>query len=96
MSYLSARLDTTQVADRRQMLIIAKEAQERKIVMATSTEDYAFEVVDAAVPPEEHISPKRSVMAVAGAIAGLVLAIIAAIMAELLSQIRARRKLGQA
>jgi len=92
IAYLSARLDNTQVADRRQMLIGLMEAQERKIVMATSADQYAFEVVDAATPPKEHIRPKRSVMAIAGAIAGLVLAIIAAILADLFTQIRTRSR----
>jgi uncharacterized protein involved in exopolysaccharide biosynthesis len=55
-------------------------------MLANARREYAFTVVDPAVPPELRYYPRRTAMVVIGAIAGLLLGIAAAVIRRSLAR----------
>ena len=71
-AYLNAELAKTDVVELRQSVYRLIENQIKTIMLASVRPDYAFRIIDPAVPPDldEKIRPKRTVMTVLGALAG--------------------------
>jgi uncharacterized protein involved in exopolysaccharide biosynthesis len=49
------------------------EAQTKKQMVASTREEYAFQTIDPAVPPQERASPKRALIVLTGLVLGLAL-----------------------
>jgi len=77
-AYLNAELGKTDVVELRQSIYRLLENQIKTIMLASVRPDYAFRIIDPAVPPDldEKIRPKRTVMTVLGALAGGVFALL--------------------
>ena len=73
--YLDEQLARTNVIELQQALYRLKEAQIKKIMLARTHEEYAFRVLDPAVPPEKHVRPNRPLVVALGLLVGLVLGI---------------------
>jgi len=56
------------------------ESQTKSVVMAKSTEEYAFTTIDPAVPPDRKIRPKRWLIAAFGMFVGFVVAALIVLM----------------
>lgn len=77
-AYLNAELGKTDVVELRQSVYRLLENQIKTIMLASVRPDYAFRIIDPAVPPDldDKIRPKRLVMTVLGALAGGVFALL--------------------
>ena len=77
-AYLNAELGKTDVVELRQSIYRLLENQIKTVMLASVRPDYAFRIIDPAVPPDldEKIRPKRTVMTVLGALAGGVFALL--------------------
>ncbi len=78
IGYLSRQLDQTNVVELRKVLYDLIEGQTQTMMLANARTDYAFTIVDPAVPPESRISPRRTLMVLTGGALGLVLGVVIA------------------
>lgn len=88
--YLAKQLENTQVADLRNAANSLIENNLKESMIAHTREDYAYHVVDPAVPPDptDVVRPKRLLLAIAGGVAGI---IAAALLAFVTSHLRTYR-----
>jgi uncharacterized protein involved in exopolysaccharide biosynthesis len=73
LTYLQQEISKTSVVELQQALYRLIEGEQRKTMLASVREDYAFQVIDRALAPEERVSPHRTLMVLSGAIGGLLL-----------------------
>lgn len=92
IAYLNGQIGQTSVLELRQVMynIIASEA--KTLMLANGRLEYAFQVVDPAVPAEIRIRPHRALMVLVGLALGLFIGVITAFILDGIS----RRKLGVA
>lgn len=76
IQYLNEQLESTNLVDMRLVLYRLMEQEARNLMLARVTDEYAFEVVDPAVPPERFVRPKRVVIVVLGGIIGMIMAFL--------------------
>ncbi len=88
IAYLEQQLDQTSVIEMRQAIFRLIEAQTKQIMLANVRDEFAFKVIDQAVPPEERIKPKRKVMVVVGFMVGLMLGILLAFLRNFIAKQR--------
>lgn len=72
VAYLNAQLTKTSVVAVQNSISTLLENQIKRIMLAQGTEQYAFRVIDPAVPPETKSFPKRIIWGVLGAVIGLI------------------------
>lgn len=70
VAYLQGELTKTNIVGLQQVLYSLIETEMQTIMLAKVKEEYAFSVVDPAVPPELRSFPVRSLMAAVGAVLG--------------------------
>lgn len=70
ISYLRKQIDQTPVVELQRVMYNLIETETKTLMLANVREDYAFVVVDPAVPPEIRVSPKRTLMVVLGTLVG--------------------------
>ncbi len=75
MEYLSEQLQKTSQVDMRDALFRLSEAEQRKALLAHVRHDYAFEVIDPAVPPRDKSSPSRVLFVLGFVIFGFLLGV---------------------
>ncbi|MBD3368624.1 MAG: hypothetical protein GF405_10720 [Candidatus Eisenbacteria bacterium] len=79
LDYLSRELQQTSAGEVRDALYRLVELEMQKKMLANVRDEYGFEVLDPAVPPEDRVSPNRRLIAlvglVLGALAGAALAL---------------------
>ncbi|MEX2162779.1 MAG: GNVR domain-containing protein [Sulfuricaulis sp.] len=75
IAYLGKQLPTTTSVEVQQAIYRLIETQTKKKMVASTREEYAFKVIDAAVIPERKIRPKRILMIVMGFLIGLMFAV---------------------
>lgn len=82
MKYLERELTNTTEVETRQAINRLIEAQIKQRMLANVSEEYAFRLVDAALPPDQNDIhfPKRALLAVAGPVVGLFFGIVLALM----------------
>ena len=87
IDYLEAEVENTSVVEVRQVIFELMQEQISKIMLTNVREEYAFKVVDRAVPPEpeDHIRPKRLLIIAAGAFVGFLLGVLVAVMRSMTS-----------
>ncbi len=78
IGYLYKQLAKTSSVEVEQAIYRLVEAQTKNIMVAHAREEYAFKVLDPAVPPEKKAKPKRALIAAAGLFGGLFLSVVAA------------------
>jgi len=92
IAYLNQQLQKTNVVEMQRVLYNLIEAETNTLMLANAREEYAFTVVDRAVPPEGRISPKRKVMVVFGTMFGLFLGVVFAFGHQLVKRVLASQR----
>lgn len=75
VGYLEKQAAKTSAVEVQQAIYRLIEVQTKKQMLASTREEYAFAVIDPAVPPQNRIKPRRLVMMLFGFGAGLVFAV---------------------
>lgn len=70
IDYLNKQLAQTNVVEMRRAIYNLIESETKTLMLANARAEYAFTVVDPAVPPEIRSSPKRTLMTLVGLILG--------------------------
>jgi uncharacterized protein involved in exopolysaccharide biosynthesis len=78
VAYLEKQLSLTSSVEVQQAIYRLMEAQTKKQMVASTREEYAFQTIDPAVPPQEKASPKRALIVITALMFGLVLGVLAA------------------
>jgi LPS O-antigen subunit length determinant protein (WzzB/FepE family) len=80
IAYLEKQLAQTSTVEVQQAIYRLIEAQTKKKMLASTRGEYAFTVIDPAVPPGMKYKPNRTAIVYAGLLLGLVLGVAAAII----------------
>jgi len=84
IDYLNEQLAKTDVIEVRRVMYNLIEQETKTLMLANARAEYAFSIVDPAVPPEMRISPRRTVMVLIGLILGGVIGTVVAFVAHML------------
>ncbi|MDH3380085.1 MAG: Wzz/FepE/Etk N-terminal domain-containing protein [Gammaproteobacteria bacterium] len=76
IEYLEKQLITTSSMEVQQSIYRLIETQTKKKMVASTRVEYAFTVIDPAVPPERKVRPKRLVMIAIGVIGGILISAV--------------------
>ena len=93
VGYLEKELTATALVDTRAAISRLIEAQINQRMIANVTQEYAFRVVDRALPPDEDdpIRPRKLLMMILGGMVGLLLGIVLALLLQHHTETRAGR-----
>lgn len=75
LQYLNDSLEQTRIEEMRNTLFSLIGDEQKKAMLANTQEDYAFQLIDPAVEPDQKIKPKRKLIVVAAAVLSLFSAI---------------------
>ena len=78
IKFLNEQIEKTRVVEVQRALYSLIENETKTLMLANARVEYAFTVVDPAVPPERKISPHRSIYILFGAFAGAALGLFVA------------------
>jgi uncharacterized protein involved in exopolysaccharide biosynthesis len=90
VAYLREQINKTTVVELQRVMYDLIENETKTLMLANARVEYAFTVVDPAVPPELRISPQRTLMVAVGGTIGLCVGVALAYLLELIK--RNRRK----
>lgn len=76
IAYLKEQLAETSLVEMQQAIYQLIESKIRKIMVAKSLDEYAFRVIDPAVPPQEFSSPRRAPIIILGLLFGLIVSAV--------------------
>ncbi len=76
LKYLHSELEHTSVADMRQVLFELIAQEQKKAMLANTQEQFAFQVLDAAVEPDRKSKPKRALIVILTAFVAGFLAVV--------------------
>lgn len=76
IQYLKEQIAITKIADMKEVLYRLLERQLQTIVLANVSEEFAFKIIDPAVAPEKHSSPKRLALAIMGVLLGAIISML--------------------
>jgi uncharacterized protein involved in exopolysaccharide biosynthesis len=82
IAYLSAQADRTNEVDLRRAIFNLIESETKTLMIANGRTEYAFRVVDPAVPPEIRSGPHRTLLLATGLLVGLLLGGVAVLTAD--------------
>jgi uncharacterized protein involved in exopolysaccharide biosynthesis len=80
IAYLNSQIAKTNVVEVQKVMYSLIEAETKTQMLANGKAEYAFSVIDPAVPPEIRISPKRTLMVLVGMFIGGLLGCIVALV----------------
>ena len=86
LKYLNNELSKTVIEENRQALYSLISTEQKQAMLANTQQDFAFRVIDSAVPPDKKIRPKRSLIVVLVAFGAAFLSIIFVFIQETLSK----------
>lgn len=97
VSYLEKELAATSTIDTRQAINRLMEAQINQRMVANVTEEFAFRIVDRALPPQEDdsISPSKLLLVALGLAMGVIFGILAVLAANVINAKRAVARSGR-
>ena len=87
IQYLQDELSQTSIVNAQAVVFKVIEEQTKAIMMANVTEEYAFEIIDPAVSPDERIKPSRRLIVMIGAMLSFLSGIILIIIKESLPKL---------
>jgi uncharacterized protein involved in exopolysaccharide biosynthesis len=76
IAYLNQQIEQTSIAGLRSKLFKLVEEHMKSITLAKINEEYAFKVIDPAVPPEHKFQPRRSLIIISGFVLGCIFAVL--------------------
>ena len=80
VAYLQTELTATSVVSLQQSVGSMLEAEMKKLMLARGNEEFAFKVIDQAVPPKDRDAPKRVLIAAVSFVGGGILSILALLL----------------
>jgi uncharacterized protein involved in exopolysaccharide biosynthesis len=75
IKFLNEQIDKTRVVEVQRLIFSLIENETKTLMLANARTEYAFTVIDPAVPPERKIGPHGSLYAIFGAFMGSIVAI---------------------
>jgi uncharacterized protein involved in exopolysaccharide biosynthesis len=96
IAYLNEQIARTNVVELRKVLYDLIETETKTQMIANGRREYAFAVVDPAVPPEERYSPKRTLIVLFAIAFGVMVGVLGAFAHDRLSAERGRVAQGHA
>lgn len=72
IEYLNGQIEKTSIVEIRSVLYNLIESETRKLMLASGRAEYAFTVVDPAVPPKMRSRPQRTLLVILGTLLGIV------------------------
>jgi len=94
IAYLKKELAKTNAVEIQQAIYRLIEAQTKTKMLASIREQYAFKVIDPAIPPEEKAKPKRSLIVILGFMLGAMAGIFTAFFRRFLENQREEEQAG--
>jgi uncharacterized protein involved in exopolysaccharide biosynthesis len=91
IKYLEDQIAKTNVVELQRVMYQVVEDETKTHMLANVRKEYAFAIVDPAVPPEKRVWPKRSLMVLTGAVLGIVLGTLLALVLNMWKQHRPSR-----
>lgn len=82
IAYLTRQIAQTDVVELRQTLYDIIKNQTKTLMLASGRQEYAFEIVDPAIPPEMRDRPKRTAIVLIGLAVGALLGVVVAFARE--------------
>lgn len=82
IAYLNKQIAQTNVVDMQKVIYNLIESEMKTLMLANARAEYAFSVIDPAVPAEVRSSPKRGLIVISGFAFGLLIGVIAAFARE--------------
>lgn len=79
IAYLNVQISRTKDEELRLVLYTLMQSETKTLMLANERPDYAFTVIDPAIAPMERVSPKRTLIVVAGLMAGILLGVLTAL-----------------
>jgi len=92
IEYLKKQVDQTNVVALQGVLYNLIEAETKTVMLANARAEYAFTVVDPAVPPEIRTSPNRKLIVLSGGTLGFFLGLLVAFVINLIRQVGNREQ----
>ncbi len=89
IAFLTKQISQTNVVEIQHALYSLVENETKTLMLANARVEYAFTVIDPAVPPERKFGPKRSLMVLGGILAGLALGVIIAYVRSAMARLKA-------
>lgn len=88
VGYLEKELSKTTLTDVRDVLYNLLESEKQKAMLANVNEDFALEVIDPAIAPEQREKPQRKLIVAFGGISGAFLGIFAVFFLQFLKKLK--------
>lgn len=86
--YLDEQIEQTNVVEVQRVMYNLIENETKTLMLANARAEYAFRIVDPAVPPEVRSSPKRKLMVASGVVLGLFVGMIFVLAYNLVRRLR--------
>jgi uncharacterized protein involved in exopolysaccharide biosynthesis len=91
IAYLNAQLERTNIVELRKVIYNIIESETKTLMLASGRAEYAFELVDPAVAPEQRIRPRRTLMVIVGGVLGGFAGVALAFVLNAVARHRARQ-----
>lgn len=85
LTYLDQQLRQTSTVELQQSLFSVIESEQKKLMVAKVTDEYAFQIVDPAFVPEDHVRPARPLIVLMGLFGGGLVGCVLALLKPRLS-----------
>jgi uncharacterized protein involved in exopolysaccharide biosynthesis len=96
IAYLADQVQQTKVVEMQRVMYNLIENETKTLMLANVKSEYAFALVDPAVPPEVRNTPKRTIMVLIGLVVGGVIGVMLALGRNLLREYRRTTRLAAA
>jgi uncharacterized protein involved in exopolysaccharide biosynthesis len=87
LEYLRKQAEETNVVELERVIYNLIQSQIQTLMLANARKDYAFTVVDPAVPPETRTSPRRKLIVLSGGVLGVFIGVLAAFAINIFRQV---------
>jgi uncharacterized protein involved in exopolysaccharide biosynthesis len=94
IAYLTDQVQQTKVVEMQRVMYNLIENETKTLMLANVKSEYAFALVDPAVPPEVRDTPKRTIMVLVGLVVGGVIGVLLALGRNLLREYRRTARLA--
>jgi uncharacterized protein involved in exopolysaccharide biosynthesis len=88
IAFLTKQISQTNVVEVQRALYGLIENETKTLMLASARMDYAFTVIDPAVPPERKYRPRRSLIVLGGMLAGLAIGIVVTYVRSALARLK--------
>ena len=83
VAYLQSEMGSTTLVTLQESIGRLLESELQKLMLAKGNEEFAFKVLDSAIPPKQRVRPKRALTAVVGTLLGGLLGVFGVLIVHL-------------